>query len=87
MHDRSRNRRSGLPSPVRVHGRGADDYTGCMGDPNETSGREAGWQGDAPDEQGLVGRELEPASAEPEDEPLIGTIEDVENGSEVGWTE
>lgn len=54
-----------------------------MGDPIETVNPE----GDRPDEELLVGQDFDTSAAEPEDEPLVGTIEDVENGSEVGWSD
>ncbi len=58
-----------------------------MGNPiDETVETEVLLEGDVPDEEALDRRGLE-AAPEPEEEPLVGSLEDVENGSVVGWSE
>jgi hypothetical protein len=43
--------------------------------------------GDAPDEESLAGRGLDDLPPAREEEPFLGSAEDVENGAVVGWSE
>jgi hypothetical protein len=61
-----------------------------MSDPmgqNEFPEVEVQVDGDVPDEVSLGGRVAEVSAAESGEEPMVGRLEDVENGSAVGWTD
>lgn len=43
--------------------------------------------GDIPDEESFPVRGLDTSANQPHDEPLVGSLDDLENGSEVGWSD